>query len=615
MKFSQPTTEQIEAALPETDRAVTVADVVAAYVACVGVRHVFTVTGGGAMYLNDAFLRVFGTAYIPVHHEQAASMASESYARSSGGFAVCQVTTGPGVTNAITGAVGAWIDSVPVIFISGQVESFSLLDVGLRQSGVQEVDTLSLVKPFTKFAQRLDIANDVLRVLDEAACVARLPRTGPVWIDIPLDIQNAVVEVAELPRYVTRPPHKRRLSIINRKIKLVSKKLAASKRPVLLLGAGARDYCLKTPDFAEKFALPIVTGWNAKDLIPYDSRWFVGSAGLFGDRAANFCVQNADLLLGLGYRFSVPQVGYDPSTYGREAEIVAVDIDPKEGSKLVGFIDLHVQADCTEFAEVLAGRGHCLAPEMDPNWVAYAQSLKRTYGFLGGRDANTIDSFDFTEKLSEKLDHRHFVVTDMGTSFTCTHQAIKITRGLGLHTSSGLAAMGFGLPGAIGASLGSGRLTLCITGDGGLMFNLQELQTIKTQNLNVRIVTYNNAGYLTMRQMQRSRFNRLVGEGKGSNLEVPDFAIVATAFGVESRKVGNFCEIDAAVDWLLDDSFRGPRLLEVMLDSLQELTPRVQTNSDSAGNLFPGVLEDMHPLLPQAEFERDMIIKSLPRPK
>jgi acetolactate synthase-1/2/3 large subunit len=563
-----------------------------------GVSTAFTVTGGGAMYLNDAFgLRTTELRYIPFHHEQSASMAAEAYAGITGKLAVCQITTGPGGTNAISGCTGAWIDSKPVIFISGQVESFSLADLGTRQTGVQEVKITELVKSITKAAVILRDAYMVLYELDRLISIALSGRKGPVWFDIPLDLQNfEILENNKLPRYVVPKRNARVDALLDVKLQKLSALISNSSKPLLCVGNGARGVSNKILKWAESKHFPIVLGWNAKDFYSGSHPLVCGSIGQFGNRAANILTSKADLILGLGFRFSVPQIGYDPSLFAPQATIVSIDVDPFELQKYSGFIDMGIQADIEQMIDSLLATETSDLRGQIKSWAKACYDLSRLNFDPVPRNTDKIDSFDFTDRLSELLPSESVVVTDMGTSFTCTHQQLQVKAGNRLFTSSGLAAMGFGLPGAIGACFAktTNEVVTLITGDGGLMFNLQEFQTVKTHKLPLKVIVYENSGYLTMRLMQKSRFGRFVGEGPTSDVDCVDYMKLSNAFGIDAMSISRHDEIENGLSWLYADCQKAS-VLVVHLDPNQPLTPRVQTMSDKDGRLIPGRLEAMYP--------------------
>lgn len=572
------------------------------------VSTAFVITGGGAMYLNDAFGNHPKLNCIYMHHEQSLAMASEAYARVKGSLAVCQITTGPGGTNAVSGCAGAWIDSEPILFISGQVESFSRIRNGERQSGVQEVDILRMVRPITKLAVDLKDPFLIKYELDRLVHEALTGRKGPVWLDVPLEMQNYEIGDPEaLLSYSPVALDARIEQIEKNKYSKALEYLQSSKKPVICIGGGCADLRDEIERIADKLKVPIVVGWNGKDLINRDYEYLMGSAGLFGNRAANILISESDLIIGIGYRFSVPQIGYNPYEYIKNKKIISVDIDSSELAKCESFIDFPIKSYAKDFIEDL------LVKEVNlkdiSGWRLWAKYLKN-FGFDKKiRDSKNINSFDFTYFLEKRLIKNDVIVTDMGTSFTCTHQFLNIPKGVRMFTSSGLAAMGFGLPGAIGACIGNDRgRTILVTGDGGLMFNLQELQTIKTYGLNLKLIVYENGGYLTMKHMQKARFGNLVGSDPTSKVECPNFDRVFNAFEIASKSISLFEEMDEGIDWLFQNQNQAAALI-VHLNPWQELTPRVQTRSDIDGRLFPSTLDSMFPYL------EEKIVKTLNQKK
>ena len=577
------------------------ADFVADFVAThLRVETVFTVTGGGAMYLNDAFGKHNNISYIPMHHEQSAAMAAEGYYRESGGVAVCQVTTGPGGTNAITGCAGAWVDSEPILFISGQVELISIADSSNRQTGVQEIDIISMVKGITKSCLVLNDPNMILYELQRLSYIALSGRKGPVWIDIPLDLQNyRISNTDKLTQFKPLKEDIRDKKLRTSKYKKALGLLKNSKRPIILVGNGCRSSLFGLTKFLNKNQVPVITGWNGRDLVDYDNNLLMGSAGLFGNRQANLAIQKSDLILGLGYRFSIPQTGYDPSSYAPNASIISVEVDSAEITKMGGFVDIPINANVEEFFEHMNSVQDEVFTSLDQGWISWCKYLNDKKFDPRPENKKIINSFDINKIIENYLKKGDTVVTDMGTSFTCTHQDLQLKSGVKLFTSSGVAAMGFGLPGAIGCSHAkkqSDGVTFLITGDGGLMFNLQELQSAVTYNLNIKIMVYENGGYLTMKHMQQARFNKLVGSEVSSKLECPDFNKIATAFGIPAQEARNPNEALSAIDWLFEEK-KGPKLLVLHIDPWQPLIPRVQTRSDENGNLLPPSIDQMFPFL------------------
>jgi acetolactate synthase-1/2/3 large subunit len=591
------------------------ADYVAKFISDLGVGHVFGVTGGGAMHLNDAFGNQPGLEFIPVHHEQAAAMAAEGHARVTGLPGVALLTTGPGGTNALTGVCGAWIDSIPMILISGQVTTDTLIaDSPLRQFGVQEVDIIALARPVTKYAVLVDEPEMIRYHLEKALHLATTGRSGPVWLDIPLDVQNAKIVPENLASYSGEKPKRRRSAIYQEgQIEKCAAMLTSAKRPVLIAGNGIR--LAKGEDafreLTDKLGIPVITSWNASDLLDASHPNNIGRSGLFGDRAGNFTVQNADLLLIVGSRMSIPQTGHNAALFARGARQIMVDIDEAELVKPNLRPDLAIVSDARQFLEGLNARlgNAALMPEAAA-WLETCQALKRRYPVVQEEYRelkDKVNSFHFIDRLSSRLGSGAIVVTDMGTSFTCTMQTFSIKHGQRLFTSSGLAAMGFGLPGAIGACMaGRGRKTVCVSGDGGFMFNLQELQTVAHFKLPLAIFILANEGYLTIKHMQETHFGRFVGSHPASNVTCPDFVKVAQAFNIQAFRMGSAGEVDSVLEQVL--ACEGPVLCQVDMPPLQPLIPRVQTMKGEDGRPVPTPIEDMYPFLDRDEFHGNMIV-------
>ncbi|MBM3558287.1 MAG: thiamine pyrophosphate-binding protein, partial [Alphaproteobacteria bacterium] len=436
-------------------------DYLADFVAGMGVRSVYAVTGGGAMFLNDAlgFHRDFGM--VCFHHEQSAAMAAEGEARITGRPGVVHVTSGPGGTNALTGVAGAWIDSIPMLGISGQASLPTTIGTsGLRQRGVQEIDIVSIMKPVTKYAVMVEKAEDIRHHLEKAVHEAVSGKPGPTWIDVPTDIQVAMIDPAALPSFKPEAAPKVDLGpAIRQALDLIR----SAERPVLIPGYGIRSAGAVEAfrELAEKLHIPIVPSWNAADIVASDNPFHIGRAGIFGDRAGNFAVQNADLLICLGSRMSVPQTGYNEKTFAREAKRIVVDIDPRELAKPTLRPDLPIAADVGAVIRgLLAALGNVQrSPKLDA-WVAKCRDWQRRYPVVLPEYraiTDKVNSYVFVERLAAKLPADAAIVTDMGTSFTCTMQTFATRQGQRLFTSSGLAAMGFGLPGAIGVCCARGR--------------------------------------------------------------------------------------------------------------------------------------------------------------
>ena len=597
---------------------VKLSDYIFSFIAELGVREVFAVCGGAAMHLVDSLGMNKHLKYIATHHEQAAAMAAEAYARISGKPGVVLVTSGPGGTNTITGVCGAWIDSIPTIFVSGQVTSDTLIgDTGLRQFGVQEANITELVQPITKYAVTVTDATQIKYHLQKALYLATTGRPGPVWLDIPLDIQGKLINPSVLDPFIPEDiehvdtKHLLKLQVVEC-IELIKK----AKRPVLMSGYGIRlaEGEKEFVTLAERLKIPVVSSWTTSDLIHTSHELYVGRSGIMGDRAGNFTVQNADVLLIIGSRMSIPQVGYNYKTFAREAKKIMVDIDDVELKKPSLTPNLPIKADAKEFIMEMLSKLEEEKITFDVrDWIKSCQHWKARYPvtlpeYKEIKDG--VNSFYFIDILSEKLGNDAVVVTDMGTSFTCTMQAFKTKAGQRLFTSSGHASMGFGLPGAIGACFAHGRKkTICISGDGGLQMNIQELQTLVHYKLPIILFVLNNGGYLTIKLMQQNHFGRYVGSDASSGLSCPDIIKIAHAYGIKAERIANHDALRARIDYILSEP--GPFICEIVMPEDQPLIPRVSSLKKPDGTIISKPLEDMYPFLSREEFMGNMIVKPI----
>jgi acetolactate synthase-1/2/3 large subunit len=592
------------------DATVKLSHFVADYIASLGIGHVFGVSGGGNMHLVDSIGNNGGVKYVATHHEQAAAMAAESYGRING-LGCALVTTGPGGTNALTGVACAWIDSIPVLFISGQVTRDTMIGkTRVRQFGVQESNIVELVWPITKYAVCVTDERNILFELQKAVSIATHGRPGPVWVDIPLDIQSKRIDPNDLVRHhaveadsnvFTRPMVDRALEMIRR-----------AERPVMILGNGVRlaGAGAQARQLVTKLGIPVVTSWGAAELIDYDDPCFVGHMGIFGDRASNFAVQNADLLLVIGSRLSVPMIGYNFAQFARKAEIIMVDIDEAEIKKPSLKVALPIVVDAGAFIGVaLSGPwdGPCHQP-----WRARCFQWRHKYPVAPAtyqQDNGNINSFHFADALSIAAPEYAVVVLDQGTAFTCTMQTWRVKLGQRFCVSGGHAAMGYGLPGAIGAAYASGRPVICIAGDGAFQFNLQELQTIAHNRLPITIFVLNNGGYLTIKHMQLNHFQRHVGSEPGSGVSFPDLGKIAGAYGIAFRRLDS---PKGLMDKLADTIAQpGPLICEIMMDPNQPLIPRLSSKKMPDGSIRSSALEDLFPFLPREEFNEQMIVPTV----
>ena len=590
-----------------------VSDIIVDFLDKKGISQVFGVTGGGAMHLNDSFSKNKNIKFTYMHHEQAAAMAADAYFREKLKPAIVHTTSGPGGTNAITGVVGAWIDSIPTMIISGQVPSVQQINnTKTRQIGVQEADIIKMIKSSTKYAQTLTDPNKTYDVLEAAYQKMLEGRPGPVWIDVPLDIQAKKINVVK--KRLKTEIKKNFKSNLNLKIKKMLNLIKNSQKPVIVAGNGIHISKSKIQfyKFFKKLKCPIITSWNGSDLINSKNEQYVGRMGLFGDRASNLTAQNSDLLIVLGSRLSVPQIGYITKDFAKNAKKIIVDIDKNELNKnFLSKIELKFDYDLNIF---LTKSNYELKRKKKQfnfsRWLKITQKWKVDYPVVDKKNQtkqNKINSFYFIKKLSRFAKSNSSIVTDMGTSFTCTMQTFEIKnhKKQRLFTSSGLAAMGFGLPGAIGASFANpNKEIICITGDGGFMFNIQELQTIKHHNLPVKIFILENQGYLTMQLMQKKNFKKLTGSDVKSGISFPNFKKIAEGFSLDYLKLGK-SNIDNQLKKIFSN--KKPCIIEVNMPKFQQLVPRVQAQLLKDGSFVNPEFDNLFPYLPKSILEKERL--------
>lgn len=599
-----------------------VADIVAETLAHHGVRDVFLVTGGAAMHLNDAFGRSADLTVTCFHHEQAAAMAAEAYCRTSSRMAAVNVTGGPGATNAITGVLGAWDDSLAMVVVSGQVKRTMLAPstgLPLRQLGDQEVDIVTVVGGITKYAVQVVDATTIRYHLERALYLATHGRPGPVWVDIPVDVQGEVVDVESLPHY--HPDEDRENSEgtadIAAAVDQVTTLLDAAERPVLYAGpairqVGAADVFTR---LVRRLNIPVVTALNAHDLVGADMPFVIGRPGIIGDRAGNLAVQNADLVIVLGTRLKTGQVGYDAPMWAPFAHVVMVDIDPAELAKPSIHVETAVHADVGEFLEAFAARvpdgAHPDGQNADLRraWLAWCQERKRRYPvvipeYLARQEP--INPYAFFPILFDAIDTGDIVVAGNSWAGNGAAQCAPIRDGQRLFSNSGCGAMGHDLPASIGASLSEpGRTVVCVAGEGSLQLNIQELQTVVHHRLPIKIFVLNNGGYDSIRQTQQRFFpDNPVGFDAGSGVSFPDLSRLIPAYGIPFERVTRLADLSEAVGRARRGD--GPALVEVMVDPSQEYSPKSTARMLENGTMMSAPLEDMAPFLPDDEVDENM---------
>ena len=598
------------------------ADYVADFLVEHGVTDIFSVVGGGAMHLNDALGHKDGLKVTYNHHEQACAMAAEAYARLDNRIAAVCVTTGPGGTNVLTGVVGGWLDSIPMFIISGQVRYdttaryvLQFTEIPLRAMGDQEYDIVKSVTPMTKYAVMIEDPKTIRYHLERAWHLATTGRPGPVWIDIPVNYQGGYIETDELEGYDSSEDDAKLPPAVDEDtIKVVLDKIKHAQRPVFHAGYGIRlsGGYKAFRSVAKKLNIPIVTYWNAVDLIEDDNPLYCGRAGNMGDRPGNWAIQNADLILAVGTRISIRQVGYNWKTWARAAEVIMVDIDKAEMKKPTLHIEMPIWADAKDFLTKLDAAAN--APVSEGGiWNETCQRWKKEYPVVlphhWEENGTTANVYAFVRYLSSQLPENSLTAVSNGACCVVGNQAYVIQKGSRMANNSAIASMGYGLPAAIGTCIGGGRKsTICLEGDGSIMMNLQELQTILTNQLPIKIFLINNKGYHSIRITQTNLFNKnFVGIGEESgDLSFPEFKKIAEAFGYRYFSAHSNAEMKSAVDEVL--SLNGPAFCEIFTDTKQVWEPKSSTKRLPDGTLVSPPLEDLAPFLPREELEKQMFI-------
>lgn len=574
------------------------------------IRHCFLVTGGGAMHLNDSIGHTEGLTYICNHHEQASAIAAEGYYRSCGKLCVTNVTTGPGGTNAVTGVLGQYLDSIPGLYISGQIKTATYKNsypyLKLRQLGDQEADIVSIVTPITKYAKTVTDPLDIKYELDKAISIALDGRPGPVWLDVPLDVQGAYVEEEKLrdfnPAEIVDPV---KHALLKGQVKELVSRIRAAKSPVLYVGNGIR-LAKREKEFialAERLNIPVVTAISGSDLIWHDHPLCFGKPGICGDRIGNIMVQNSDLLIILGTRLSIRQVSYAYDLLAPKAYKVMVDIDLAELQKPTLNIDMPIHADLAEFIDKLDG-----VLDMEPalpdfcRWRAWGAGIRAALPSLvedNPLDDGYASSYLFAEELFRQLGEGDVVVTGNGTAYTSTFQAMQVNRGTRVFANQGCAAMGYDLPAAIGAAVANpeGR-TVMVTGDGSLQMNIQELQTVVTYGLPLKMFVLENEGYLAIKTTQKAFFGgHFTGSDPGSGVVCPNLEKIASAYGIAYRSVSENGQklVDTIAEVL---AYGGPIICEVHMHPEQTLYPKSASFMDKeTGKMTSAPLDRMAPFL------------------
>lgn len=577
-----------------------------------GIKHCFMVTGGGAMHLNDSIGHAKGLKYICNHHEQASAIAGEGYYRASGNLAVTCVTTGPGGTNAITGVLGQYLDSIPGLYISGQIKTSTYKHtypyLNLRQLGDQEADIVSMVTPITKYAKTIYNPLDVKYELDKAIAIAFDGRPGPVWLDVPLDVQGAMVDETKFKEFdsATEIIDPVKHVLVDEQIKHLIEKIKAATSPVIYVGNGVR-LAKREKEFitlAEKLNVPVVTAISGSDIIWHDHNLFFGKPGICGDRIGNIMVQNSDLLIVMGTRLSIRQVSYAYDLLAPKAYKVMVDIDLAEMQKPTLNIDMPIHVNLSEFIDKMLRE---LENEKElpafKKWREWGRTIEKKVPTLFDDNPDCegyANSYKFADEPFKQLHDGDVVVTGNGTAYTCTYQAMQVNEGVRVFANQGCAAMGYGLPASIGACVSNEKgKTICVTGDGSIQMNLQELQTIVTYKLPLKLFVLENESYLAIKTTQKAFFKgNFTGSNPASGVVCPDLKRIAEAYGIPFVRVSSNEALESTISEVLNAE--GAMICEVKMHPEQTLFPKSASFMDKkTGKMSSAPLEKMAPFMPE----------------
>lgn len=587
-----------------------------------GLRDVFVLSGGGNIHLVDS-LGKSKLSYVCNHHEQASAIAAEGYSRLTGNFGACLVTSGPGGTNAITGVLGSWLDSIPLLVISGQVRRNLIgagTNLGIRQLGPQEINIVDIVKNITKYAITITDPLTIKYHLEKALYLAKSGRPGPVWLDIPLDIQNALINTKNLKEFqkseivLTHQTSKENLK------KLVSqtiKKIEQSKRPVLYVGNGVRltHAAQELLELVSILKIPVLTSYVGYDLIPSSHPYFFGRSHHMGQRAANFIIQNSDLLLSIGARLDILTTGFTYKAFAREAYKIMVDIDKNEINKPILNINLPINYDAKEFINEMIKqlKNNFKQPKIS-EWLNYGRKLNKKYPNVSPefwKQKRYVNPYCFIERIGKILKPNDLIVVSDGVGpLNCMYQAFYVKSGQRVILNLGCAQMGYGLPAAIGVAFATKKKKriICFEGDGSLQLNIHELQVVKHHNLPIKLFVYSNDGYQSIRNTQDGLFGgKHVASDSASGVSVPDFVKIGKAYGIKTIRIHNHQDMEKKIRYVL--SYKGPILCDINTIRILPLIPRVQTLKRPDGSFYSPPLEEMSPLLSDKEQKENMFIK------
>jgi acetolactate synthase-1/2/3 large subunit len=596
-----------------------VADYIANYLVDLGVTDIFMVSGGGIMHLLDGVKCNKNINYICTHNEAAAAIMSEGYSRVLGNIGVVFVTTGPGATNAVTGTVDAWIDSIPLLVISGQTRRSqnvynSGID-GLRQLGGQEVNILPIVQSFTKYSAMINEPGKIKYHLDKAIYYAKNGRPGPSWLDIPLDVQAAEIDEDNLESFVSNNKSNQD-TLVETQIVDAFKHLKQAERPVIIVGNGVRlsgagKEFLKLID---KIKIPVVVSKLGEDLIDYNHPYFVGFGGTRGTRAANFALQNSDLILSLGSRLANPFIGYEPNLFARAAKKIVVDIDPCELEKFRSKLYIGINCNVKLFIEKMLNFLQQEPLSENSEWIEKCRHWKKKYQVINEPhfiEKKWVSIYSFFDRLSHALNNNSIVIGDSGSVYYVISQAMQVKYGQRILVPAGLGSMGLSLPLGIGAYYASKDSTIvAVTGDGSLQMNIQELQTVVHYKIPLKLFVINNEGYLSIKRTQEKSFEgRLIGSCPDSGVSFPNLRKIAYAYGIEYNSIKGQDQLEKKIEDTIN--YKGPIICEIFTDPNEKIMPSVTSKILPNGQMVSMPLEDMFPFLPREEFEQEMIVKAV----
>ena len=579
-----------------------------------GITDVFIIAGGGAMHLNDSFGKSEKIRCICNHHEQASAIAAEGYARQKQSLAVVNVTTGPGGLNTLNGVFGQWTDSVPVLYVSGQVRLDTTVlacpELNLRQLGDQEVRIVDVVKPVTKYAVTITDATRIRYELEKAIYIATNGRPGPVWVDVPMNIQGSSVDEETLVPFMPEASAAADMTKLGKEVDEIVALLNKAERPGIVAGFGIRLSGMMDvfKEMILKLGVPVLSTLNGFDIMETDHPLAIGTIGSIGSRAGNFAMQNSDLVIFLGTRNNIRQISYNWPSVARAAKKVCVDIDESELKKPFLVYDLPVCADLKDLLPILKNKTASASYDFS-SWVKWCTERKMKYNAVLDSYKNLADCVNpyyFMEQLGFQLGENATVVTGDATACICYFQAGKVKKGQHVIWNSGCASMGYDLPASIGAAVASGKDVICLAGDGSLQMNIQELMTMVFLQLPIKLFYLNNGGYISMKQTQDNFFGRRMGADKNSGVAFPDIIRIADAYGLKTAQIKSDKNLGEQIKAVID--MPGPVVCEVILPTEYVFAPKLSSERKPDGRLVTKPMEDMFPFLDREEFKQNMII-------